>query len=65
MISIGTEKMACSGMRTHVKSSGQIEAFRLLPELLYNPISNEHLLVGIVGDTNEVTGYDQILKIIG
>lgn len=65
MISIGTDKMACSGMRTHVKFSGQIEAFRLLPEFLYNPISNEHLLVGIVGDTNEVTGYDQILKIIG
>lgn len=64
-IRIGDEVMECTGVRTHVKSSGQIESFRLLPELRFNPISQEHLLVGIVGDTREEAGFDQILKIVG
>ena len=64
-IRIGTETMECTGVRTHVKSSSQIESFRLLPELRFNPITQEHLLVGIVGDTREAAGFDRILKIVG
>ncbi len=64
-IRIGDEIMECTGVRTHVASSGQIEAFRLLPELRFNPIDQEHLLVGIVGATQEITGFDRILKIVG
>ena len=64
-IRIGEEIMECTGVRTHVKSSGQIEAFRLLPELRFNPITQEHLLVGIVGNTGEAAGFDRILKIVG
>ena len=57
--------MPCTGVRTHVKSSGQIEDFRLLPELRFNPISQEHLLVGLVGTPIEDAGFDRILKIVG
>ena len=64
-IRIGSEVMSCTGVRTHVSSSGQIESFRLLPELRFNPIDQEHLLVGIVGDTLEETGFGRILKIVG
>ena len=64
-IYIDSEKMMCSGVRTHVKFSGQIKAFRLLPQLQYNPIDKEYLLVGIVGDGQENAGFDQILNIIG
>ena len=64
-IRIGDEIMECTGVRTHVKSSSQIESFRLLPELRFNPITQEHLLVGIVGDTREAAGFDRILKIVG
>lgn len=64
-IRIGDDVMVCTGVRTHVKSSGQIESFRLLPELRFNPISREHLLVGIVGDAREEAGFDRILKIVG
>ena len=64
-IRIGNEVMECTGVRTHVKSSSQIESFRLLPELRFNPITQEHLLVGIVGDTREAAGFDRILKIVG
>lgn len=64
-IRIGDEVMECTGVRTHVGSSGQIEAFRLLPALKFNPIDRRHLLVGIVGDPQEEAGFDHILKIVG
>lgn len=64
-IRIGDEVMECTGIRTHVKSTGQIESFRLLPELRFNPIDQQHLLVGIVGDSLEEAGFDRILKIVG
>ena len=64
-IRIGDDVIECTGVRTHVSSSGLIESFRLLPELRYNPIDQEHLLVGIVGNEQEETGFDRILKIVG
>ncbi len=64
-IRIGDEVMECTGIRTHVKSTGQIESFRLLPGLRFNPIDQQHLLVGIVGDSLEEAGFDRILKIVG
>lgn len=48
-ICFDTEKFFCTGKRIHVKSSGQIENFRLLKEYKYDPISGQYLLVGIVG----------------
>lgn len=48
-IRIGDWQMFCTGTRTHVKSTGQIEDFRLIKKFLYDPIGKEHMLVGIVG----------------
>lgn len=64
-IRIGDQIMPCTGVRTHVKSSSQIECFRLLPELRFNPITQEYLLVGIVGDAQVESAFDRILKIAG
>ncbi len=64
-ICIGDERMECTGVRTHVASSGLIESFRLVPEFRYNPIDRQHLLVGIVGDSREEAGFDRILTIVG
>jgi len=64
-ISIGDDIIPCTGVRTHVKSTSQIESFRLLPALQYSPITREHLLVGIVGEAREEAGFDRILKIVG
>lgn len=63
-IRIGDDTISCTGIRTHVASSGQIEAFRLLPEFHYDPIRQEYLLVGIVGENQEEMGFDKILKVI-
>ena len=64
-IRIGEAIMPCTGVRTHVSSSGQIESFRLLPQYRFNPITQEHLLVGMVGTAAEEAGFDRILKIVG
>ncbi len=65
LISMGKEKIYCTGTRTHVESTGKIEEFRLLPEYKYDPIIKEYMLVGMVGkrelaqleDMNKVFSY--------
>ena len=64
-IRIGDDIIPCTGIRTHVTSTGKIEAFRLLPEFRFNPIDKQHLLVGIVGEEQEESGFDRILQIVG
>jgi translation elongation factor EF-1beta/GTPase SAR1 family protein len=48
-ITIGEDKIYCTGIRTHVKSSGKIKNFRLFREYKYDPIAKEYMLIGIVG----------------
>jgi hypothetical protein len=61
-ISIGAHQIPCTGTRTHVKHSGQIEDFRLLKEFRFHPLTREHMLVGIVG-THEPAGYEEITRV--
>jgi hypothetical protein len=56
---IGDWHMLCTGPRTHIKSSGQIENFRLMKELMYDQLHKEFLLVGTVG-TREAAGLEDI-----
>ncbi|OGV75351.1 MAG: lantibiotic ABC transporter [Lentisphaerae bacterium RIFOXYB12_FULL_65_16] len=60
---IGEETIPCTGVRTHVKFSGQIENFRLIKEFRYNPIDREYLLIGIVGIEQEA-GFEEILPVV-
>jgi len=52
-ITIGEHKHVCTGPRVHVKSTGQIEGFKLLENILVEPITNNYLLVGLVGKKSE------------
>jgi tRNA A37 threonylcarbamoyladenosine biosynthesis protein TsaE len=63
-IQIGEREMFCTGIRTHVKSTGKIENFHLLPDYRYDPISKEWMLVGIVGK-EEPVGFDNIAPSFG
>lgn len=56
---VGDWTMVCTGPRTHIKSSGQIENFRLVKELLFDPLNKEYLLVGTVG-RREPVGLEDI-----
>jgi GTPase SAR1 family protein len=58
-IRVGDKEIFCTGPRTHVHSTGQIEAFRLLKEFKFNYLTNEHVLVGMVG-YKEIAGFEDI-----
>lgn len=57
-ICIGGEQVPCSGKRIHVKATGQIENFRLLKDYVFDKISDQYLIVGIVG-REEIHGFDE------
>lgn len=49
-IRVGDVLHACSGPRLHVRSAGEIGAFRLMKNFLYDPITHLYLLAGLVGE---------------
>lgn len=52
-IKIGQYIWPCSGPRTHVRNTEQIEKFRLLPEYKYDPKTQTYLIIGLVGAGSE------------
>ncbi|MHC4873865.1 MAG: alanine-tRNA synthetase second additional domain-containing protein [Planctomycetota bacterium] len=48
-IEFDDDKIFCTSKRNHVKSTGEIERFRLIKKFKYDKIANEYLLVGLVG----------------
>ncbi len=62
-ISFGDIRIECTGVRTHVKSTGLIEKFRLLKKLQFDHISKSYLLVGMVGD-REIAGFENISNVM-
>ncbi|MCL2605376.1 MAG: alanine-tRNA synthetase second additional domain-containing protein [Defluviitaleaceae bacterium] len=53
MIKIGDDHMKCAGPRIHVRSTGEVENFRLVKEIHPDPLSGAYLLVGLVGEQGE------------
>lgn len=49
-IHIGDNRLPCTGKRIHMDNTGHIENFRLVNELIYDPLNKEYLLVGLVGE---------------
>ena len=49
-IKIQNEIHKCTGPRIHVRSTKEIENFRLLKEIFYDPIQEMYLLIGLVGE---------------
>lgn len=48
-IKFGEKLHLCTGPRMHVRSTGEIEGFMLLDELMYDEMSGKYLIVGLVG----------------
>ncbi|MCL2842043.1 MAG: alanine-tRNA synthetase second additional domain-containing protein [Oscillospiraceae bacterium] len=61
-ILIGDDAIRCSGPRMHVNSTGQIQNFSVLKELIQDPISKRFLLTGMVGDhiSNQIGDINKI-----
>ena len=60
-IFIGEEKRKCTGPRMHVRSTGEIEKVTLLKELLQEPITERFLLIGVVGEIDDVNDLNHIV----
>ncbi len=62
-IRIDDELLPCTGPRTHVKNTEEIEHFRLLPECKYDPVSQTYLLIGLVGtEKDDLDGLAALIK---
>lgn len=48
-IKIGDRIHNCTGPRTHVMSTGEIENFRLVKQFFYDPIKDKYILAGRIG----------------
>ena len=61
-VKIGDYIHPCSGPRIHVKSTAKIENFKLLPEFYYDSTKKVYMLVGLVGDSLDLS-YKDLNKI--
>ena len=52
-IKIGDDNLQCAGPRIHVRSTGEVENFRLMKEIFHDPMRGEYMLVGLVGGHSE------------
>lgn len=49
-VMIGDKLHHCTGPRIHVRSTGQIENFRMLKEVFYDAHEDKYLVIGLVGE---------------
>ena len=63
-IRIGEELHKCTGPRMHVRSTGEIKKFTLLKELLQEPITDRLLLVGVLGDIENLNDLNDLNHIV-
>ncbi len=52
-INIGDVSWECTGPRTHVRNTEDIENFRLLHDIKFDPKTQTYLIIGLVGPINE------------
>lgn len=64
-IYIGNTLHRCTGPRMHVSSTGKVENFRFLSELHYDKLSENYLLVGLVGSQSGGLSKDLNQIIVG
>jgi len=60
-IRIGEELHKCTGPRMHVRSTGEIKMFTLLKELLQEPITERYLMVGVLGEIDDINDLNHIV----
>ena len=51
-IRFGEKLHHCTGPRMHVRYTGEIENFRMVPEVEYDSLSEQYLMVGLIGDAS-------------
>jgi len=60
-IMFGDKIHYCTGPRMHVRNTGEITGFHLMPDVYYDPVAECYMLVGRVGDVDsKETDYSNI-----
>jgi len=62
-IKIGDDHIKCAGPRIHVRSTGEVENFRLMKEIFHDPMRGEYLLVGLVGEQDSEQSLSSLNKV--
>ena len=62
-IKIGDDHIKCAGPRIHVRSTGDVENFRLIKEIYHDQMRGEYLLVGLVGEEDIELSLSNLNKI--
>ena len=60
-IKIGGRLHRCTGPRMHVRSTGEVKKLSLLKEFLVEPITDRFLLVGVVGEIDDLNDINYIM----
>jgi len=60
-ILFGEELHSCTGPRMHVRSTGDVEKVTLIKELLKEPITDLFLLIGVVGEIDDLNDINHIV----
>ncbi len=55
-IRIGDLLVNCTGPRIHLKRTGEVENFRLMPEFRWDPVQQLYIMVGLVGSAHQLPG---------
>jgi len=60
-INLGDSLHECTGPRMHARSTGEVKKLTLLNQLLVEPITENYLMVGVVGEISEINPLYQII----
>jgi len=60
-INLGDALHECTGPRMHARSTGEVKKLTLLNQLLLEPITDNYLMVGVVGDILDINDLNQII----
>jgi len=60
-INLGDTLHECTGPRMHARSTGEIKKVTLLNQLLLEPITDNYLMVGVVGEISDINDLNQII----
>jgi len=62
-IQIGDVSWACTGPRTHVRNTEEIENFRVMHKYIHDPKTKTYLIIGLVGPSGEdLDGFAHMIK---
>lgn len=66
-IRIGEHTIRCTGPRIHLSNTSELEFFEMAPQIIFNPVNNSYMLVGVVAknrlhDLRDINNFNNIFN---